>query len=740
MTDPRPIYLDYNATTPIDPRVAEAMRPYLTEGWGNPSSSHWFGLQAKSAVDSARRQVADLLGCRPDEVIFTSGGSESNNFAIKGAVFSLRGKGNHIVTTQIEHPAVIQVCRYLEKEGFTVTYLPVDETGIVSVADVERAITPATILITVMHANNEVGSIQPISEIARLARSRDILMHTDAAQSVGKIPVRLDDLGVDMISVAGHKLYAPKGIGVLVVRSGVELARQIHGADHERGWRAGTENVLEAVGLGAACSLVAEQLDADMVHSAALRDRLWQQFETSGLDVKRNGHPEQVLPNTLSVSFAGVEANTLLAQLTDVAASAGAACHTDQVDVSSVLEAMAVPIRYAMGTVRLSVGRFTTADEVGRAAEKLIAVARSLAGSEGGSSVPDTDPDAIQLTRFTHGMGCACKIRPQLLEEILRKLPVAMDPDILVGANASDDAAVVRLTDETALVATVDFFTPVVDDPYTFGTIAAANALSDVYAMGATPLLALNIVGFPVDRLPMTVLEQILQGGQDKAAEAGIYILGGHSIEDTEPKYGMVVIGTVHPDRVLTNASARAGDVLVLTKPLGTGILATALKQGLLEKADANKAAETMGLLNKKAADVMRAFDISACTDITGFGLMGHLLEMVRGSGVGCEISVDRVPVIDRARELALAGVVPGGTRNNLAHVNDSVKWDRHVPETERLILCDAQTSGGLLIAVAPEQCAAMVDMMLEEGVLAAQIGLLTRGPVGKIKVRMEER
>jgi len=446
------------------------------------------------------------------------------------------------------------------------------------------------------------------------------------------------------------------------------------------------------------------------------------------------------LPNTLSVGFGGVEANTMLAELEDVAASAGAACHTDQVDVSSVLEAMNVPLHYAMGTIRLSVGRFTTAMDIDRAGTRLIEVARRLASSQAGPVMEPESTGPIRLTRFTHGMGCACKIRPQLLEDILQKFEVPVDPDILVGANASDDAAVVKLNDDTALVATVDFFTPVVDDPYTFGAVAAANALSDIYAMGAVPLFALNIVGFPVDRLPVFVLEDILAGGRDKAAEAGIFILGGHSVEDSEPKYGMVVIGKVHPEQVLTNGGGRAGDALVLTKPLGTGILATALKAGMLDEPDARQAADTMAALNRVAAETMARYDVSACTDVTGFGLMGHLLELVRASGVGAEVLAECVPVLGRARELAEADVIPGGTRNNLAHVGDAVQWDDRLAQVERLLLCDAQTSGGLLIAVSEAEADPMVAELNRQKLQAARIGRLTDGPVGTIRVRMEER
>ena len=287
----KPIYLDYNATTPTAPEVAEAMRPYLEEHYGNPSSSHWYGVQTRKAVELARRQIADMLGCRTEEVIFTSGGSESNNYAIKGAALARRDKGNHIITSAVEHPAVLQVCDYLQKHGFEITQLPVDEYGLVSVGDVERAITTQTILITIMHANNEVGTIQPIAEIARLAKERGILMHTDAAQSVGKISTGVDELGVDLLSIAGHKVYAPKGIGALYIRAGVELEKQIHGADHEQNLRAGTENVLEISGLGKACEIAARDLAKNSAHMKSMRDRLHEGLQARLTDIKLNGHP-----------------------------------------------------------------------------------------------------------------------------------------------------------------------------------------------------------------------------------------------------------------------------------------------------------------------------------------------------------------------------------------------------------------------------------------------------------------
>jgi len=270
----KPIYLDYNATTPIHPDVAEAMLPFLREEFGNPSSSHWYGRRARAAVDTARAQVATLLGCDADEVVFTSGGSEANNFALKGYALAHRRRGNHIITTQIEHPAVLEVCAWLEANGFDITRLGVDGSGAVSLRDVECAIRPETILITVMLANNEVGTIEPLGEIAQLARTRGIAVHTDAAQAVGKIPVRVRELGVDLLSAAGHKLYAPKGIGALYVRKEVRLEILIHGAAHERGRRAGTENVLEIVGLGKACEIAAADCEENQRHLARTRDRL----------------------------------------------------------------------------------------------------------------------------------------------------------------------------------------------------------------------------------------------------------------------------------------------------------------------------------------------------------------------------------------------------------------------------------------------------------------------------------
>jgi len=374
----KPIYLDYNATTPIDPEVAEAMRPYLFEHFGNPSSSHWYGIQTKKAVDEARRQVAALLHCNSEEVVFTSGGSESNNYAIKGTAFANREKGNHIITSAIEHPAVLEVCKYLADKGFQITYLPVDEFCLVKPRELKKSITPQTILITIMHANNEVGTIQPIAEIAKIAKEHGIVFHTDAAQSVGKIPTRVDELEVDLLTIAGHKLYAPKGIGALYVRGGIRLEKLIHGADHEQDLRAGTENVLEIVGLGQACEIAKRDLEKNTRHMQKMRDLLYAGLRQQWGEIRLNGHPEKRLPNTLSVCFKSIEANILLAEIESVAASAGAACHSDSVRVSSVLEAMQVDLEYAMGTVRFSTGKMTTEEEVNHTVAVFVKTARRL--------------------------------------------------------------------------------------------------------------------------------------------------------------------------------------------------------------------------------------------------------------------------------------------------------------------------------------------------------------------------
>jgi cysteine desulfurase len=373
-----PIYLDFNATTPIDPRVAEAMLPYLYEHFGNPSSAHPLGLRARAAVEEARARVADLLGCAPGTLVLTGGGTESNNTVIRGVADALRGRGRHLVISAVEHPAVSAPAARLRASGFEISVVPVDSQGLVDPSDVARAIRPDTILVSVMHANNEVGTIQPIAEIAAVARERGVRVHTDAAQTVGKIRVRTDELGVDYLSVAGHKMYAPKGVGALFIRSGAEPPKLLDGAGHEGGRRAGTENVLGIVGLGAAASVAAERLPLESEHCRAMRDRLFMRLSET-LDVRLNGHPERRLPNTLSVALAGVDAHRLLSEVgREVAASAGAACHSDGRVRSAVLEAMGVPADLAAGTIRFSTGRTTTPDDVDRAAAAVASAVRRL--------------------------------------------------------------------------------------------------------------------------------------------------------------------------------------------------------------------------------------------------------------------------------------------------------------------------------------------------------------------------
>jgi len=734
------IYLDYNATTPVDNEVVKVMQPYLDRYFGNPSSAHSFGSDAKAAVENARKQVADLINCRPDEVIFTSGGTESNNFAIKGYAFANEHRGKHIITSVIEHPAVIEVCRYLEGKGFRVSWLPVDESGIVSPEEVEAAITAGTILISIMHANNEIGTIQPVAEIAEIARRHKIAFHTDAAQSVGKYPVDVKKMGVDMLSIAGHKLYAPKGVGALYIRDGIILEKLIHGADHEQNKRAGTENVPEIAGLGKACDTAHHSLDKNIGHMQKMRDMLQESLTEKLGGIRVNGHPLLRLPNTLSMSFQRVEANILLNEMEarGIAASAGAACHTESVDISPVLTAIGLDPDFAMGTIRFSTGRYTTEDEIKQASEIITDIVNRLRPSGTGLIRElNFDSKKIKLTSYTQGLGCACKLRPQELEKILKEIPSGTDPNILIDTKNSDDAAVYRINDETAIVQTVDFFTPVVDEPYNFGSIAAANALSDIYAMGARPLFALNIVGFPSSRLPMEVLKQILKGASDKAAEAGICILGGHTIDDPEPKYGMVVCGKVHPERIWANSGAKENDAIILTKPVGTGILTTALKRGLLSERTKTELISVMSELNKKAADILEKYSIHACTDITGFGLIGHLSEVSVASSVNVELFAGRVPLFEETANFAAAGIIPGGSKNNLDHFSRHVIWDETISSITKIILCDAQTSGGLLVTVPGSEKEDIISELKNAGLsYSSHVGNCLEKGEGKIFVK----
>ncbi|HEX7605010.1 MAG TPA: cysteine desulfurase family protein [Polyangiaceae bacterium] len=369
MTDP--IYLDHNATTPLLPEVVEAMLPYLREHFGNPSSGHVYGTRARDAVDRARAQVAALLGCDPDEIVFTSGGTEANNLAIRG-VAEAREERTHVVTTVIEHPATERPCAWLERHGRRVTRVRVDADGRARVQEAREAIGHDTALVTVMHSNNETGVLQPVFELAELAHTAGAVVHTDAAQSLGKVPVRVRALGVDLLSVAGHKLYAPKGVGALYVKRGTPLVPFALGASHERGLRPGTENVASIVGLGVACEAAARDLESAASRMRSLRDALWERIAAGVPGLALNGHRESRLPNTLNVRFPRASGSAVLAAAPEIAASTGSACHEGHESASAVILAMGVAPETALGSVRLTLGRSTTEDEVARAADALV--------------------------------------------------------------------------------------------------------------------------------------------------------------------------------------------------------------------------------------------------------------------------------------------------------------------------------------------------------------------------------
>ncbi len=377
-----PIYLDYHATTPADPRVVQAMLPYFTEHFGNAASrNHPFGWEAEEAVEKARKQVADLIGANPKEVVFTSGATESNNLAIKGVAEMYREKGNHIITCVTEHKAVIDTCKHLEKDGYRVTYLPVQKDGLISLDELRSAITDKTILISIMTANNEIGVIQPIAEIGALAKEKGIIFHTDAVQAVGKIPFNVNDLKVDLVSMSAHKMYGPKGVGALFVRRRnprVLLSPQIEGGGHERGMRSGTLNVTGIVGFGKAAELCKQDMAADTARLLALRERLNKKLHDGLDEIFINGSMEHRLPHSLNISFAYVEGESLLMGINDVAVSSGSACTSASLEPSYVLKALGAGDDLAHSSIRFGLGRWTTADEVDYVADKLITVVTRL--------------------------------------------------------------------------------------------------------------------------------------------------------------------------------------------------------------------------------------------------------------------------------------------------------------------------------------------------------------------------
>ncbi|MDP3432204.1 MAG: cysteine desulfurase family protein [Bacteroidota bacterium] len=376
----KPIYLDYNATTPVDPEVAKEMTPYIESFYGNPSSSYSIGRSNKEAVEKARAQVAELINCQAEEIYFTSCATESNNLAIKGIAWANSDKGRHIITSAIEHPAVTEVCKYLSSQGYDITWLQVDQYGRVDPKYVENAIRKDTVLITIMHANNEVGTIQPIQEIGAIARENNIVFHTDASQSVGKIETDVDKLGVDLLTIAGHKLYAPKGIGALYIRKGTRIENLMHGAGQEKGIRPGTENVIHTVGLGKACEVALRDFKQNQHNMLASCDRLLDGLVSQlGNKVHVNVNLENCLPNTLSVAFENVSAHTLASFISsEVLISTGSACHSGETTISSVLQAMNLDFRTAAATVRISTGKHTTKEEIDFTIEVLVNAIKKL--------------------------------------------------------------------------------------------------------------------------------------------------------------------------------------------------------------------------------------------------------------------------------------------------------------------------------------------------------------------------
>jgi cysteine desulfurase len=374
----RRVYLDHNASTPVHPEVVAEMVPYFGEVFGNPSSVHGFGREAREAVDIARDRVAAFLRTRPEEIVFTSGGTESDNFGVKGLAWA-RGRG-HLITSRIEHHAVLRTCQALEAQGFTVSYLPVDETGMVDPDDVRRALRPDTIGISIMHANSEVGTIQPVRAIGAIAREGGIPFHVDAVQTFGKVEIDVDAFNIDLLSFSGHKIYGPKGVAGLYIRKGTKLVSVQHGGEHERRRRAGTENVPGIVGLGKAVEVRGREMKDEAVRVAALRDRLWHGIRERVPDVRLNGHPTERVPGTANIAYRHVESESIVLglDLKGIAVSAGSACTSGSVEPSYVLVAMGVPIEWAMGAVRTSLGRSTTADDIDYVVESVEPIVRKL--------------------------------------------------------------------------------------------------------------------------------------------------------------------------------------------------------------------------------------------------------------------------------------------------------------------------------------------------------------------------
>jgi cysteine desulfurase len=365
------IYLDYAATTPTDPEVVKAMLPYFTDSFGNPSSLYSYGQDNKAVLDEAREKIAAAIGAHSDEIIFTSGGTEADNTALAGVAWANKGRGNHIITTTLEHHAILETCHFLGENGFNITYVPVDKYGVVSPDDIKKSITPKTVLVSVMHANNEVGSIQPIEEISRITREAGVYLHTDAVQTVGHLPVNVDKLGVDLLSLSAHKLYGPKGVGLLYARSGTRIASYMHGGAQEKGRRAGTENVAGIVGLAKAVELAICDLDGEMQRQTLLRDKLLKGLVDNIELIQLNGHPSRRLPNNVNVSIDYIEGEAMLLNLDldDICVSTGSACSSTSQEPSHVLMAMCIPPEKAHCSLRFTMGKWTTEAQISHVLE-----------------------------------------------------------------------------------------------------------------------------------------------------------------------------------------------------------------------------------------------------------------------------------------------------------------------------------------------------------------------------------
>lgn len=633
--------------------------------------------------------------------------------------------------SQIEHPSVMEVFKYLEKnysDRLNVHYLPVTKEGIIDLSIFKSLISPLTAFISIMHANNETGVLQPITEMFEISKNinKDIIFHTDAAQSIGKVEVNVQKLGIHLLSVCSHKFYGPKGIGALYIKKGYEekLEKIIHGANHERNLRAGTENVLEIVGLGVASELAAIELEERIIHFKKTRNLIYKKLISQLDNVVLHGpainlHDENQnelrLSNTLFISFPGLEANLILDLVSEkIACSAGAACHSDEVKMSHVLEAMKVPKNIAMGTIRISTGLKLTIDEANDAADFLIQIVKKLSKSNNDDqkNLFGDDDEVCKLTRTTHGLGCGCKISPKVLNTLLQSLPsqksVMNNKNIMVGNETGDDCCVYKLDEKTAIIKTLDFLTPICDNAKDYGAIACANAISDIYAMGGNPILALNIVCFPIKILPTHILTEIMLGAQEKAEEANVPILGGHSIEDNEPKFGMSVTGLGHPNFIWKNSTAKDGDFILLTKKIGVGVMMTALKKQLINYEDDNcqEVINSMKRLNKYHCEILRKMEdekdniVNACTDVTGFGVLGHLKECLEGSKLSAIINYESIEFFNNAKEFIEMDIIPGGTLNNYNFTKDICIFDQTLSYSEKLLINDAQTSGGLLIFI----------------------------------------